>query len=95
MKEFETRTLLAIKWLYKNNRITNKEKKIITTDIVENLSNGEYSKIEVAFLLFIGGFRPGEGDVSNIPTDLSEVDSEDIDDFETLCHSICNQIVST
>ena len=90
MKETASRTLLAIKWLFKNKRITNEEKQIMTTDIIESLSSGQYSKAEIAYLLLIGGFRPGEGEVASIPIDLSKVDKEDLNDFETLCHKLCD-----
>lgn len=85
-KDLAFRTSEAVRWLYDRDRLTLNEKRLITKDIIENVGIGGFSRAEIAYCLLIGGMRPGEDDLDDVPRDLSLVDPEDVQDFEDICH---------
>jgi len=82
-KELASRTLLAVRWLHSKGKITQAEKRRVTSDVIKNVGSGEFSKAEIAFSLLIGGGRPGEGDYTN-SFDMSSVSDDDLNDFVDL-----------
>jgi len=86
-KELAARTLQAIRWLCNQNRLTAEEKRLITSDLIESVSEGKFSQAEVAFSLIIGGGRPSEEDTM-LPADMSIIDENDMDEFCDVCKLI-------
>jgi hypothetical protein len=60
VKELAARTLLAVRWLHTQGRLSDVEKRSITGDIIRNVGEGEFSRAEVAYSLLIGSGLPGE-----------------------------------
>lgn len=60
VKELAARTLLAVRWLHLEGRLSDVEKRGITGDIIRNVGEGEFSRAEVAYSLLIGSGLPGE-----------------------------------
>jgi hypothetical protein len=60
VKELAARTLLAVRWLHSQGRLSDVEKRGITGDIIRNVGEGEFSRAEVAYSLLIGSGLPGE-----------------------------------
>jgi hypothetical protein len=60
VKELAARTLLAVRWLHSQGRLSDAEKRGITGDIIRNVGEGEFSRAEVAYSLLIGSGLPGE-----------------------------------
>ena len=92
-KKLAAQTITAIQWLCMRGRLTNEEKRLLTTDIIFRVSSGEYSQVEVAFSLLVGDGRPSEGSVS-LPSDLSLVEEDDMKEFEDVCHSYARKFLA-
>lgn len=92
-KELASRTLKAVRWLYENERLTLEEKRVITSDIVSNVSAGKFSKTEVAFSLLLGGGRPGEVKLVPQPAlNMWAINVRDTTEFEDCCHRIASSL---
>ncbi len=91
-KELAARTLTTIQWLCDHDKLSKEEKHILTLDVVQNVGNGKFSRAEVAYSLIIGGGRPGEEKISDsqIPFDVTTIDSRDLSEFEDVCHILAN-----
>jgi hypothetical protein len=90
-KDLAARTITAIRWLYKQNRLSLSEKKTLITDIISKVGSDKFSDAEVAFSLLICGGRPGV-DILEIPDpyfDVSALDEEDLVEFEDVCRALC------
>ena len=58
-KELAARTLLAVRFLHSRGRLSDREKRAITSDIIKNVASQDFSKAEVAYSLLIGPGLPG------------------------------------
>ena len=86
MKELAARTLECINWLFTNKRLSQEEKSFLNSDVISNLSVGEYSRAEAAYALLIMGSKPTQSNLESI-VDLSSIDLDDMKDFEEFCHT--------
>jgi len=72
--------------------LTQNEKKLLTTDIVQNVGVGKFSRVEIAYSLLIGAGKPGELDFTkeswDEPLDLYKINSVDLQEFEDICKII-------
>jgi len=86
MKELAARTLECVNWLFANKRLSQEEKSFLNSDVIENLSVGEYSRAEAAYALLIMGSKPTQSNLE-VVVDLSDIDPDDMKDFEDFCHT--------
>ena len=89
-RQLAARTITALRYLHKKQRISSHEKKVLISDILSNIGSLNFTQIEIAFSLLICGGRPGF-DSLVIPDpyfDLSTLDLEDVNDFEDMCHIV-------
>jgi hypothetical protein len=59
-KELAARTLLAVRWLHSEQRLSDEDKRIITSDVIRNVASEDFSRAEIAYSLLIGDGLPGD-----------------------------------
>lgn len=95
----------AVLYLHEKGRFTVEEKSLLVSHLIECVNNNEYSKVEVAFAVIIGGVRPevfskkAKALISSLSSALTismnafgKINVDDMNDFEMCCLKTVAQI---
>lgn len=93
VRKVAAQTVATLQYLYMHNRISKQEKQLLTADLIHHANQGSFSKIEIAMMVLICGVRPSDAiSVSVIPKDFSTISTDDLEDFEEICHRVSREL---
>ena len=105
VSDLASKALQAVRWLCNQGRLSEDDKKCITSDLIASVSRGMHSQTAVAFSLIIGHGRPSDNhdqhgrdngprgsSLSWLPVDMALIDASDMDEFCDICRLIAADV---
>lgn len=85
------RAIASVRWLHSQGRLSDLEKQVLTTSVIDNKQK-KPSKLEIAHALLFFELDLTKSKYHNVKDAFAKIEPEDIADFETVCHAIAEEL---